>query len=265
MAVIDRDGLVKDNELLVVYMPQSNKSMVFRVISRQNKSFERFDYGFLPTTAGDVLNTYDGGTATVGISGELPARAYVTGKKFPLANCYDTSDMWFVPFTWADRVFHVKAKISPGFVRVGLQIPSGVNQSRFQKERVVGGVDTNNGFGYNRGEIETVHLPEIHYGYGFGNDTNLCLRTGVQFVYGEYIVKIPNSPSLIFDVLSRAYPAHWVGLPISTVDASITQGLRKTFGFDGFTVYPNIKRDDAIAEYDKILASSEVCSRGVLM
>jgi hypothetical protein len=265
MAVTDKDGLVKDNELLVVYIPSSNKALVFRVISRQNKGFEKFDYGALPTTAGDVLSTYDGGVATVGISGEMPPRSYVNGKKFPYTGVYDSTDMWFVPFTWTDRVYHVKTKIKPGFLRVGLQIPSGVNQSRFQKERVVGGADTNAGFGYNLGEIETVHLPEIHYGYSFGNDSNLRLRTGVHFTYGEYIVKIPNSPSLICDVLSRTYPAHWVGLPISTVDASITQGLRKTWGFDGFTVYPNIQRQTAIDEYTSILGSSEVCNRGVLM
>jgi hypothetical protein len=250
---------------LVTYIPSSNKALVFRVISRQNKSFEHFDYGALPTTAGDVLTTYDAGLATVGLSGEMPPRSYVNGKKFTLTGCYDSTDMWFVPYTWTDRVFHVKTKVKPGFLRVGLQIPSGVNQSRFQKERVVGGADTNSGFGYNFGELETVHLPEIHYGYTFGNDTNLRLRTGVHFTYGEYIVKIPNSPSLIFDVLSRAYPAHWVGLPISTVDASITQGLRKTWGFDGFTVYPNINRELAIKEYTAILQSPEVCNRGVLM
>lgn len=251
--------------MLVVYIPSSNKSLVFRVITRQNKGFEHFDYGDLPTTAADVLNTYDGGNATVGLDGEMPPRSYVTGKKFPLTNCFDATDMWFVPYTWTDRVFHVKTKIKPGFLRVGLQIPSGVNQSRFQKERVVGGADTNNGFGYDLGEIETVHLPEIHYGYSFGNDTNLRLRTGVHFTYGEYVVKIPNSPSLIFDVLSKAYPAHWVGLPISTVDSSVTQGLRKTWGFDGFTVYPNIQRDLAIKEYTAILGSAEVCNRQVLM
>jgi hypothetical protein len=265
MSVIDKNGLVKDNELLVVYLPQSNKAMVYRVISRQNKSFERIDYGKVPTSASEVLNTLDGGTATVGVDGDLPARTYTAGKKFAQTGCWDESDMWFVPYTWNDRVFHVKTQITPGFARVGLQIPQGVNQSRFQKERVVGGVDSNLGFGYNRGELETVHLPEIHYGYTFANDTNLPLRTGVRFIYGEYIVKIPNSASLICDVLSRNYPAHWVGLPISTADASITQGLKKTWGFDGFTVYPNQYREQALAEYGAILASPDVIGKGVLM
>jgi hypothetical protein len=265
MSVIDKDGLVKDNELLVVYMPQSNKAMVYRVISRQNKSFERLDYGTLPTTAGDVLNTLDGGTTSVGTSGELPPRTYTTGKKFPMTGCWDENDMWFVPYTWNDRIFHVKTKITPGFARVGIQIPVGVNQSRFQKERVVGGVDQSKGFGYNFGEIETVHFPEIHYGYTFANDTSVTIRTGVRFLYGEYVVKIPNSASLLFDVLSRNYPAHWVGLPVSTADASITQGLKKTWGFDGFTVYPNQFRDQAIAEYTAILGSPDVSGKGVLM
>lgn len=265
MSVIDKNGLVKDNELLVVYMPQSNKAMVYRVISRQNKSFERLDYGSIPTTAAQVLNTYDGTTHTVGVAGELPPRSYTAGTQFAKSGCWDETDMWFVPYTWNDRIYHVRMQTSPGFVRVGLQIPKGVNQSRFQKERVVGGVDTTQGFGYNFGEIETVHFPEIHYGYTFGNDTNLHLKTGVRFIYGEYVVKIPNSAALIADVLSRSYPAHWVGLPVSTADASITQGLKKTWGFDGFTVYPNQFREQATKEYGAILASADVSGKGVLM
>jgi hypothetical protein len=265
MAVTDKQGLVNDNELLVVYMPNSNKAMVYRVIARQNRGFERIDYGALPTTSGQILNTYDGSTNTVGYSGELSARAYTPGLKFAMSNVWDATDMWFVPYTWNDRVFHVKTQVYPGFTRMGLQIPQGVNQSRFQKERVVGGVDQTIGFGYNFGEIETVHLPEIHYGYTFGNDTNIDCRSGVRFIYGEYYVKIPNSPSLIFDVLSRNYPAHWVGLPMSTVDSTVTQGLIKTWGFDGFTVYPNTFRTQALAEYGNILSSPTVTSQGVLM
>ena len=265
MAVTDKLGLVNDNELLVVYFPCNNKAMVYRVIARQNRNFERWDYGALPTVANQVLNTYDATTQTVGKDGELPARSYVTNMKFPLNNVWDSSDMWFVPYTWNDRVFHVKTEITPGFARMGLQIPLGVNQSRFQKERVVGGVDQSTGFGYNFGNIETVHLPEIHYAYTVGNETNVPLKTGVKFTYGEYYVKIPNSASLIFDVLSRNYPAHWIGLPMATVDATVTQGLVKTWGFDGFTVYPNTFRTQALQEYGSILSSSDVVSQGVLM
>lgn len=265
MGVTDRYGLVRDNEILTIYFPNTNKALVFRVITRANKEFETFDYGRLPLTAGDVLNTYAGDTSTVLTDGVMPAGTYTTGKQFPLTDVWDATDMWFVPYTWNDRVFHVKTYVTPGFLRVGLQIPQGVNQTRFQKERVVGGTSTATGFGYNRGEIETVHFPEIHYGYTFGNDTNLSLITGARFVYGEYIVKIPNSASLIFDVLSRSYPCHWVGLPVTTADSTITQGLKKTWGFDGFSVYPNLKRDEAIREYGAILGSADVKSKGVLM
>lgn len=265
MGVTDKYGLVKDNELLTVYMPSSNKAMVFRVISRQNAGFESFEYGGVPVTTSDSLSKYSTGTATPLKNGVMPADCYTGGKQFALDDVWDASDMWFIPYSWNDRVFHVKTQVSPGFMRVGLQIPQGVNQSRFQKERVVGGTNTDTGFGYHRGEIETVHFPEIHYGYTFGNDTNLSLNTNVRFTYGEYIVKVPNSASLIFDVLSRSYPCHWVGLPITVSDSSITQGLKKTWGFDGFTVYPNLKRDQAIKEYTAILASNDVISKGVLM
>ena len=172
--------------------------------------------------------------------------------------------MWFVPYTWNDRVFHLR-HTSPGFARVGMQIPRGVNQSRFQKERVVGGVDQSIGFGYNFGEMETVHLPEIHYGYTFGNDSNIDLRSGVKFIYGEYYVKIPNSASLIFDVLRGTIRRIASVSRSLTVDATITRGLKKTWGFDGFTVYPNSFRTQALAEYGAILGSPDVTSQGVLM
>lgn len=263
--VVDRYGLVRNNEHLTVYYPSTNKALVFRVISRHNEGYETMNYGGLPIDLGDSLTSYDGGLIASPANGVIPKRSHTTnGVRFDLADTWDTTDMWYTNYTWNDRIFHVKTKVKPGFIRVGLQVPQNVNQSRFQRERVITGVDKTNGMGYKFGEIETVHFPEMHYGYMFGNDTNWDIHTSVTFVYGEYIVKIPSNPEFIFNVLTRREKSHWVGMQVSTPDATITQGLRKTWGFEGFTVYPSLMRDHAINEYASILSSSDVLSKGVV-
>jgi len=269
--VTDKLGLVNENEHLTVYFPQNNKAMVFRVVSRYNAGFETIDYGKLPITASTILKTYEGSNVTVASTGRFPPRAYATNIRFPMSNVWDSTDMWFVPYTWTNRIFHSKLVVRPSFLRVGVQIPTNVNQQRFQREQVVSGVDAAVGtytggtsaLGYKRGGIDLVHFPEIHYGYTFGNDTNLNLNTRARFHYGEYIVEIPNSADFIYGVLSKQVPSLWISMPCSTTDAQINQGLRKTWGFEGFTLYPGLKKTTAIQDYNQILNSKDVVGRGV--
>ena len=54
-----------------------------------------------------------------------------------------------------------------------------------------------------------------------------------------------------------------VVLPTSTTDSQINQGLRKTWGFEGFTLYPGLKKATAIQDYNQILNSKDVQGRGV--
>jgi hypothetical protein len=281
--VTDKIGLVKENEHLTVYFPQNNKAMVFRVVSRYNAGFEEIDYGKLPIESSTILKTYEGSNVTVAATGRFPARSYATGVKFKMNSVWDSTDMWYVPYTWTNRVWHSKLMVRPSFLRVGVQIPQNVNQQRYQREQVVGGVDAaittydddsgsgsyprqsdgTASLGFQRGGIELVHFPEIHYGYTFGNDTNMALNTRAKFVYGEYIVEIPNSADFIYSILNRQVPSHWVSMPTSTTDSQINQGLRKTWGFEGFTLYPSLKKSTAIQDYNQILNSKDVQGRGV--
>lgn len=250
--VTDQLGLVLENQYLTVYIPARNKAFVFRVKSRVNKGYEIINYGPLPLPAGEVLATYDGASATVLEYGVMPARAYTpTGKGFPLEGAYDEEDMWYLPEIYRDRLFHVIQYVTPSFLRIDIQIPRGVTQNRFQRDRVVTGIDKE--FGFTRGKIETVHLPRLKYGYRWGNDTNLTVRTFVKFIYGEYVVEIPNDSSLIFDILTRKTISYWITLPINVWDPTIERALELTYGITGFTVYGINERDRAIREYDELL------------
>jgi len=255
--VVDALGLVLENQFLTGYIPATNKAMVFRVISRVNKDYEIFNYGYLPFSSGDMLNSYDGGTASVPADGVIPARGYtLNGIKFPLTDAWDETDMWYLPEDYRDRIFHVKLKTTPDFLRTDIQIPVNITQPRFQRERKILGIDTD--FGFKRGEIEVIHFPEIHYGYRFGNDTNVAFYTHAEFIYGEYIIEIPKDAELIFNILTKKVPSYWLTLPIMNYDARIGEAFTKVYGFEGFTVYGIHEREKAIAEYEELLGKVKV-------
>jgi len=255
--VADSLGLVKTGEYLTVFMPANQRALVFRVLGRVNEGREVLEYGPLPLPAGTTLPTFEGGSASVPADGVLPGRAYTTtGITFPLTGAYDSGDMWYVPEDYRDRLFHVKTAVRPLFTRIDVQIPLGVTQGRFQKDRVVVGVDKD--FGFSRGSIELVHLPKIRYGYRFGNDTNLDLKTHVTFTYAEYIIEIPKSPELIFDILVKRVQSHWVVLPVAIMDRAISRALIDTYGFEGFPLYRIDERDEAIRKYGELLREVKI-------
>ena len=107
--------------------------------------------------------------------------------------------------------------------------------------------------------IETVHLPEIRYGYRFGNDSNLNVYTGVVFEYGEYVIETPRDPELIFNLLSRKIKADkWISLPVNTYDERVKRALLETYGIEGFPVYGVHQREEAIPEYERLLREVKV-------
>lgn len=245
-------SLVNENQFLVVYIPARNSAFVWRVKCRVNSGYEVLDYGPLPIKKDEVLPTYDGAATTVPEDGVLPARAYIpTGRSFPLPGAYDENDMWYLPEDYRERVFHVTQNITPSFLRVDVQIPLAVAQGRFQRDRVVTGVEKD--FGFSRGVIETIHVPKIHYGYRWGNDTNLSVYTAARFTYGEYLIDVPRDAELIFQVLTRRIPSHWVTLPINVLDAVIERAFLDVYGYMGFPLYSVNMRDEALEVYKELL------------
>ena len=247
--------ILDENRILVVYIPATNRAFVWRVKSVVNKSSPIIDYGPLPLKAGTSLASYVTGTVPVPADGVMPAFTYVEVDKalsFPLYGAYDVNDMWYLPEDYRERVFHVITKVTPEWLRCEVMIPTGVPQGRFQRDKVITGIERP--FGYSRGSIEVVHIPRLHYGYRFGNDSSLNVYTGVRFVYGEYIIETPKDANLIFDVLSRRIKAdRWISLPVQNYDVNIQNALLKNYGIEGFTVYGVHQRDEAMREYERLL------------
>jgi len=255
--VLDELGLVREGDYITVFIGPSNRAFVFNVKSRANIGREVFNYGPIPLKSGETLPTYDGGSATVPANGVIPARAYTSsGRSFPLSGAYDETDMWYVPEDYRDRLFHVIQYVTPAFLRMDVQIPVNVPQGRFQKDKVMTGIERDMGF--TRGRIETVHVPRLHYGYRYGNDVNASFYTFVKFVYGEYVVETPRDAQLIFDILVKRVPSHWVSLPISVVDRAISSALLETYGIQGFPVYRVDQREEAVSEYESLLSEVKV-------
>ena len=257
MSVVDEFGLVLENQHIATYIPVLRSALVFRVIERTNKDAEIFDYGPLPLTEGESLTSYDGVTAVVAEDGVIPSRAYTLyGRQFPLEDAYKETDMWWIPEDYRERVFHVHLYTTPAILRLDVQIPTNVTQGRFQRNQLDIGIHRD--FGFARGHIEIVHFPEIIYGYRFGNDTNANFYTHARFVYGEYVVEIPKDPELIFNILTRKYPAHWVTMPIRTEEAKVREALLKVYGIEGFPLYGIHQKDRAIEEYKSLLERAKI-------
>jgi len=242
--------LLREGEYLVVYIPPTSKALVFRVRAVYNK-YHDMPYGPLPLTSGTTLPTYDGGTTNVPADGVLPARSYTySGITFPYSGAYDSNDMWYLPKDYRERVFHVIQHVVPEFVRIDVQVPNGIEQARFQRDKVMLGVPRD--FGFTRGEIEMIHLPELRVGYRYGNDTNMDVKTFVKFTYAEYVIEVPEDPKEVMDVLLGKVERYWFTYPVSAYVTAIEEALKKTYGYDGFRV-PTKYEPELIEEYSKLI------------
>jgi len=257
--IVDELGLVKENEHIVLYNAPKRTAFVFRVLSRRNRGYEKIDYGPLPLTTKDRLITFEGASVSPPEDGVMPARSYTeTGQMFPslVKDTHDERDMWYAPNDFRDTLFHVKHDISPAFLRVHAQVPINITLTFFQ-ERAPLLIRAD--FGWNRGQFETVHIPTLHYGWMWGNDTNLDVYTFVRFTYAEMEVETPRDAEVIFDILTQKYPAHWITMPwAKSVPVDVTLAFERVYDFVGFPLYMVTEKDKAIAKYEELLKKVKV-------
>jgi len=251
-------GLVPDNSYFVVEIPATRKVLPFRVVTRVNHGYEVINYGLVPIPSGTQLPTFDGGTVTVPEYGVLPAMAYVpysTPIKFPARNLVDTGvsdpdDLFYISSKdFTDMVLHVKAYFTPSWIRVMVDMPENTVQSIYQKASL----DIFRDFGFSRGYYEVVFLPDIGAGWRFGNDTSMDVYLFAKFVYGEYVVELVTDPFTIFNLVTGKQKSYWVTLPINNMVYGVSDALEKVYGFDGYPMYPEHKRDEAIRVYTEIV------------
>ncbi len=261
----DSVGLSNPNSYIVITIPPTQQALVFRVKMKANDGYKVFDYGQLGSLTTDSTNLYTtiGGTPA-GAASAPPANGTIAGTnytqnfQFALNNAYDNTDMWYYPEDYRDRLFEVITLVTPAYLRVAVNIPTNVTQQGFQKNRVAGGIGQD--FGYKRGRFQVVHLPRLHYGYQFGNDINLIPFVRLKFLYGEYIVEIPKNAQTIFQILNKdpRFPARWTSLPVVSYDPLIKDSLIRSYGFEGFPIFPIDQQAAAIQSYSTLLQEALV-------
>ena len=232
------------NGFIRAYVPATRKALVFRVKNIRNIS-QDMHYGALPITSGMTVSQYAGGSTTAPAAGVIPAGSYTTsGIAFSTTDSvFEKTDMWYLSENYRNILFDVVLRTTPSFLRLGLELPVGSNQYRFQQDKVTLGVGKS--FGWTRGEIETLMIPEIHQGFVFGNDSNIPVYTGAHFLYSEMEVEVPKDPTTVLKVLRGDVPFKSITLPISTSDASVDVALNKVYGYTGFDM--DMTQDTATA------------------
>jgi len=199
MKVVDDKGLVLDNQILVVQYPFENAISAFRVVRRLNKNYETFEYGPIPYTA-------SGHT-----SGVVPARSYTSEFTFTYTRLLPEAqaDMWY--FTDKNKIYHVHMNIDPAYLlRIFQRVPKGTTPTMFRTVTPSPTLALSIEFGFFRGYIETVFLPNVQVGWIVANPTNVDLRTYVRFIYGDYEVEFIDKAEVLWNIMKGKIPAHWV-------------------------------------------------------
>jgi hypothetical protein len=247
--VTDEKGLVNEGEFISAFIPSTGKVLIFWVKARINAGKEDFNYGPLPVTSATGSTAFSSETAGTWGTGIVGGESYNTtsfafAPPSDLSGVFDSTDMWYLKKQYRKTLFHTILETTPAWLQIEAEIPKGVAQGRFQDEQ---GVQTGIGhsLGFARGSLEMLHIPELHIGYRFGNDTNLDAYTTAKFTYAENRIKIPTDPNLIFDILTQNRPSHWITLPVNTYDGSIRNAFVGDYGYEGFPLYDKSQRDAA--------------------
>lgn len=263
--IVDGNGLNKDNTYLVVFIPPTQNALVFRVKGRANARNTIIDYGLIDTTTSTSNSNYTttgvttGGSTTSPAAGTIAANSFTPNLQFDntntlFNNAYDKTDLWYYPEDYRERLFDIVTMTTPQYLRITVNIPTNVVQQGFQRNRIAGGADKD--LGYRRGKYQVIQFPRLHYGWVFGNDTNMIPYVRIKFAYAEYFVEIPDNPMTIFNILNRQIPARWQDLPIVQYDPTIRDSFIKAYGFEGFPIYPLDEQRTAIAEYTSLISQA---------
>jgi len=236
-SIVDEKGLVLENNILVIHFPFANAIVPLRVVKRNNKGFEEFLYGALPVT----FSGYS--------SGVIPARQTTEEFTFSYSRLVPeiSPDMWY--FSDENKVYHVHIYIEPAhLLRVFKRIPYGTTPYEFRGVSASPTLALNIEFGFTRGYVEQVYLPNIKIGWMVTNPTNIDLRTYVRFVYGEYETEFIEDPEAIWDIMIGKILAYWYafGAEIPIPTGTIKRALDAIHGY-ALTLLPkHLPRGEAV-------------------
>ena len=202
--VVDKYGFVNEGKYLATILPVKEAFILFHILSRKNKGFERVDYGPLPVKYSATID-----------DGVVPAQTIVPSPttRWKLQAYYLTpgdrvvgleeiraeiaDDIFY--YTNGDHLYHYLLHVRPTILRNTIFYPDGQPQSSFRDQTAMPTAD----FGHFNGKYEVVVLPKIHIGFQTYNPTNMNLRTYVTLYYAHYIVSVVRDEKTVRDVLRR--------------------------------------------------------------
>jgi len=193
--ILDELGFVRENQYLVVYFPQWEGLLGYRIRARVNKGFEVINYGPLPIPDGIAKGNTNTGVFKL---------------RWDILPIERREDMFW--YDIPSKLLHVYLDFHPFILRNYLYLTEGIQQARYLG-LVTADSKTGSDFGYWRGEIELVILPFMHIAFDCFNKTNMNLYTYLRIKYGEYLIELITEPKELFGLMTRKIPAHWVSYP----------------------------------------------------
>ena len=113
-------------------------------------------------------------------------------------------------FTETNRIVHAFLEFKPIVMRIYPEIP--VNKKQYALYgKVAQSVDRD--FGWFRGGVEFIFLPNIHIGWTFSNKTNMDFYTMFRFKYAEYTVEPILNTEHLLKILMRQAPSYEITFP----------------------------------------------------
>jgi len=199
-SVVDEMGFVREGKYLCLIVPAHEKILMFRVVQRKNKGFEKILYGPLPYSTGVV----DGDSVFPSASDvwKIPAYVSTSGDRAEgLENLRADllGDIFYIPVDMVDMLFDVHLKITPYFLRHVIFYPEGQIQSGFRDVAA----DYDKDFGFYNGDIRYVVLPNTHVAFRTYNDSNLNVYTNMIIEYANYKVQNVEDEAKAEEVLRK--------------------------------------------------------------
>ncbi len=240
--ILDKLGLVKANNYLVLSFPQWKGILGFRVVARVNEGYERINYGPLPVAGvlvghGNVAGVVDGPSASGPFSFSW---AILPPEQRPDMFWYDKPE----------RLLHVKKlDIVPYTLRKFMWLTTGTQQANYLQEAPAD-PRTPTDFGFWRGTKEIVFMPYMHVQFEMANMTNMDLYTYARMIYGEYLIDMIEDPLTLYNLMNRKGEyaernAYWFTYPGETrfVAEPFQRGYNIKQPFPIRTKFSEVQRD----------------------
>lgn len=221
--LVDEKGFMLEGTNLLLYWPGFNGILCYHVIYRHNRHFEDLTYGPLPYTASGHE------------AGVVPANSTTDEYKF---NWYwdnrrrghQKENMFY--FEKSDRLIHTFMTVKPFMLRNYIHYPETMTLLTYLDGVTVKPED-GDFFGYFRENFELVYIPYLECTFETYNNTNIDLRTFVNFKYAEYEVELVRDREEMKKMWTEKVPVKKIVQPayaeFRTNAFSQAYGIRKPY------------------------------------